>query len=543
MKATRKLLAALLTLVMAAALVTAPAAAEEPADGSGSGTDTAAATGTITITGANEGKTYTIYKILKLESYNADSGAYAYKYEDAWEGFFTDGGDGEDYVDIDAQGYVTWKTTITESNAAATFAASALAYAEENSINNAGSTMANSDKVTFSGLDLGYYLVKSEMGALCHLSTTDPNVNIAEKNQLPRISKQAGDAQINNAKVGDTVNFTVTVTTEAGENKVPAPAEGETAEYAKDYVLHDTMGSGFSFDSTSVQVTYTPVGGTAQTLAAGTDTYTITTTGLGDNCTFEIDFADTFEKNLNANDEITITYTATLTENAVDSQNNTNSAKMTYGTENKDIDVETKTYTFAFEVYKFTGTGDDEKGLAGAEFQLLDANKSPVSFVKAKNADGNELANTYTYSADGANGSITTITTSTDNSANGTFTLQGLSAGTYYLKETKAPAGYNELAGPIKVVIEAATDGNGQQTGAYTVKYYTYNATTKGYDTDPTKTLNSGTPLPKIQVENKTGSELPSTGGVGTTVFYVAGGILVTAAVVLLVVRKRMDEE
>ena len=108
----------------------------------------------------------------------------------------------------------------------------------------------------------------------------------------------------------------------------------------------------------------------------------------------------------------------------------------------------------------------------------------------------------------GEEGAVTEITTDTT----GKFTIKGLDSDTYYLTEITQPAGYNKLADPIKVVI----DGKGNVT----------------YNDDYTGT---------IKVENKTGAELPSTGGVGTTVFYVVGGLMVLLAVVLLVTKKKMS--
>ena len=106
--------------------------------------------------------------------------------------------------------------------------------------------------------------------------------------------------------------------------------------------------------------------------------------------------------------------------------------------------------------------------------------------------------------------------------ADGKFAVSGLDADTYYLEETEAPAGYNKLKDPVEFVITATVDGT-TNVGTATVSY----------GTDSTGT---------VKVENKTGAELPSTGGIGTTIFYVLGSILVLGAGVVLVVKKRMGK-
>ena len=162
MKHVKKLASILLALVMALAL-TATAFAEGE-------------TGSITINDAVVGQTYTIYQILDLESYNASANAYAYKATTAWNTFINRDDIKGTYVEVDAQGYVTWKG---DADAAA-FAKLAQKYAKDNSITNQGSVTATSTTVSFTGLDLGYYLVDTTLGTLCSLDTTNPNVTMEE---------------------------------------------------------------------------------------------------------------------------------------------------------------------------------------------------------------------------------------------------------------------------------------------------------------------------------------------------------------------------
>ena len=145
----------------------------------------AAGNGSITIDKAVVGETYTIYRLLDLESYNAQTGAYAYKANSAWETWLrTQTG----YVEFDTQGYVTW----VDGADPAAFAKAAKKHAEDNTntISNQGIKTADSVNVSFTELDLGYYLVDTTMGTLCSLDTTDPSVTIEEKNEKPLIEKK-----------------------------------------------------------------------------------------------------------------------------------------------------------------------------------------------------------------------------------------------------------------------------------------------------------------------------------------------------------------
>lgn len=185
MKNITRALALLLALILVLGLVVTGFAD----DGGTTGT------GKITINKAVAGQTYTIYKILELESYNAETGkeAYSYKAASGWENFFKTG-DGAAYFDVTdgttnnvEAGYVTWKSTVSEDKAAE-FAKKALVFAKDagNGINPATTAVtASSTTVTFDNLPLGYYLVDSSLGTLCSLSTTKPEATITEKNAVP----------------------------------------------------------------------------------------------------------------------------------------------------------------------------------------------------------------------------------------------------------------------------------------------------------------------------------------------------------------------
>lgn len=475
MKHAKKIASLLLALVMVFALATTAFAEGE--------------TGSITINDAVVGQTYTIYQILDLESYNASANAYAYKATTAWNTFINSDAIKGTYVEVDAQGYVTWK----DDADAAAFAKAAQKYAKDNSITNQGSVTATTTTVSFTGLDLGYYLVDTTLGTLCSLDTTNPNVVMEEKNEVPTNVKTVEEdstgnyGEKNDADIGQTVNFKSTITAQAG---------------AENYVFHDTMSTG---------LTYTGVTGiTLNGTTVEDSNYTVVTEGLTDGCTFEVRFTQAFCDTLKANDQIVISYTATLNENAVIAgEGNPNTSKVSYGDSSNTKytpDSQTKTYTWDVDVFKYTKDGETEKALAGAKFTL------------SKNADGsNPIAlvsegnNVYRVAKTGETGTVTEITTD----ATGKFTIKGLDADTYYLTETAAPAGYNKLAGPVTIVIGKSGVVNGTDEAP------------QGVD--------------EVKVLNQSGTELPSTGGIGTTIFYILGSILLVGAVVLLVTKKRMS--
>lgn len=454
------------------------------------GTAVAEDKGSITIDNAIVGKTYTIYRIFNLNSHNTDYSAINYTVSEKWTAFFAEGAPGRAYVDIDkTYGYVVWKTGASPAN----FAAAAIEYAADKGIAHDGQAVAAPGTVKFDDLALGYYLVKSDLGALCSLDTTMPNVTIKEKNSESTVDKQVqedstGDyGDHNDADIGQTVNFRTTINVVDGD--------------PKNYVLHDTMSAGLTFDPASVAVT---IG--ERTLAKDTD-YTLVANGLTDGCTFEVMFKDGV---LKPNDVVEVAYSAEVNEYAViGGTGNDNKTHLTYSDTPKSTGERlTKTYVWQFDVFKYAMRDGKEIPLAGAQFVLY------------------KTVNDEKFYAQAANGKITGWTddqkyaTVFETPDNGKFVIAGLDADTYYLEETKAPDGYNRLKEPVNVVITANI-----ASGKTVTATITYNETATG----------------TVRIENQTGVELPSTGGIGTTVFYVIGGLLMGVAVVLLVTRKKMS--
>lgn len=435
--------------------------------------------GSITIDNAEEGHTYSAYQVLVLESYNTDANAYSYKAASGWGDWLKTQ---TQYVSVDAQGYVTW----VQNADAAAFAKAALAHAEANKIAPTATQTATSSTVTFSSLNLGYYLVDTTLGTLCSLDTTVPNATMKEKNEVPSQEKEVQEdsdgswGDKNTAEIGDTVNFRTTIQVKPG---------------AESYVLHDVMTEGLTLDPDSV---------TVANLNKGTD-YTVAT-GTADGCTFEITFSQTYLDSVTADIELTVTYNAVLNEDAkIYTDAETNRTWLDYGDDTNTKSTppsETKTYTFKVDVVK---TDEDDKVLDGAQFKLYDAKTGGNEIALVKVSDG-----VYRLAKDGETG-VEYITT-----VNGELEIKGFDANTnYYLEETKAPDGYNKLAERVEIPVKEANLEASVSNGVY----------------------QSG----GIHVVNKAGSLLPTTGGMGTTIFYVAGGAIVVAAAATLVYRKRME--
>ena len=466
MKYTKKLTGFLLALVMMLAMTTLVFAAGD---------------NSISVTGAQAGETYKIYKMLDL-SVNDDKTAYTYTVNKDWTAFFTGDGAGAAYVGI-SEGYVTWKNGKDTAAEMEAFGKAAAAYAAEKEITPVKTNTPDKDgEIKFEGLDSGYYLITSTNGTLAMVDTTptNPDATVAEKNPDSTLEKQVQEDSTgewgnnNSAQIGDTVNFQVTIVVKKG---------------AKNYVMHDKMEDGLTFNADSVAI---------DGLTKGTDYTVVTTTTdpkVADDCTFEIRFAQAYLDSIKADTTLTITYNAVLNEKADVTNGEKNDAQLTWGDKSETKWSETVTKTYEFSVLKYDAKDAEKKFLAGAVFNLLDANNHIVKLIKVSDteyrvANGDEA---------GAVESFITVTT-------GKIVIKGVDLDKYTLKELTAPAGYNLLKDEVEVVVNAD---------------------------------NSLT----VEVPNSTGTELPSTGGIGTTIFYVIGGLLVLGAAVVLVTRKRMSNK
>lgn len=457
----------------------------------------AANTGKITITNALEGATYDIYKMLDFAPSNGAGDKGIYTIVSGWENFFA-AEPATNYFTVTTnagQTTVTLKDGVTAVDQ--TLAKAAIKYAEDNSIAATKTTKATAETVEFTELALGYYAIDTSLGTLCALTNTNSTFTATEKNEKPDIDKfvqedsemanaDEGWGKVNDADIDQKVNYKSTITVGLG---------------ATNYVMHDTMEAGLTFNNDVVVK-----------LADGTvvaDTNYTVTVSPKDGHTFDVEFKNEFIAGLAKGTQFTVFYSATLNENAnIVTDGNDNTVKLSYGEDStwETAEHKTTTYTWKMDVLKYTTDGT-KVPLAGAKFQLL-AGTTPIKFTQVTGTD------VPTYRVD-ADGTVDTITTD----ANGKFVLAGLDEGTYKLHETEAPAGYNKLAADIDVIVTSTYDET-----ALTATYKINNA-------DPAT----------IEVENKTGGLLPETGGIGTTIFYVVGGLLMLAAIIVLIARKRMS--
>lgn len=489
MKSTRKLASLLLALVMVFALATTVFATEIGE------TTTTPVTGTITVENPKSETTYTAYKIFDVV-YDDAKVNYSYTIKDDSDWYNTVSAYTTGLTLIQVEGTNTYVVTTTSDFSPAAFA-DALKKALD-----AAPTAFSGTPLTKSGTpetasatvnELGYYFVSSDSGALCNLTTTDPHAKIYDKTDVP-FKKEV---EKNNYDVGQDVTFTI-------KGKVPDYTGFKTYTY----LITDTMTEGLTFNK-NVTVT---VDGTDVTNACITS-YDVR--GNTNKFTVSIPVKVNVYK---IGAEIVVTYTATVNKKAI-AEISTNEAKLTYSNnpttdELKDSEpVVQKVYTSKIVIEKVEENteGTSGKKLEGAEFVL---------YKEEKPAGGGEATKTY-YKWNDTDKKVDWVADKSQadvkkTDVKGEASFDGLADGTYYLVETKAPAGYNQLDKPVKVEVH-----DGEHNAPVTDKtQLTVNAT----------------------VKNKAGTLLPSTGGMGTTVFYVLGAILVVGAGVLLVTKKRMSQ-
>lgn len=457
----------------------------------------AAETGTITITNAVKDETYSIYKILELDRYDTTAKRYIYQVTDEkWEAFINDTTKGGKYLEIKdggayAEDYVVWKSTVTITDEVkATFAKEALAYAEANGITPTETKKAESETLVFDELELGYYLVDSSLGTLCNLTTTAPSIEIQEKNTTPTVEKKVQEETVfgdkNDAKIGDTVNYETTITVGTG---------------TINYVLHDTLSDGLTLDAATIKVY---VGGT-EVANENNVNYTITTPAT-DGHSFDVKFENSYISSLTSGTKIVVKYSAVLNEEAViKGEGNPNETWLTYGDNQESTHDKTITYTYDFELIK---TDSENVELEGAEFKLY-GSATGTDEIKVVLID--EATNTYRVAKTAEELARATAIKA------GKAIIRGLDSKTYYLEETVAPTGYNKLTSRVPVTVKGTS-------------------LTTEVETTPVYEATS------VSVVNLTGTQLPSTGGFGTTLFISIGSVLVLGFGVLLVTKLRMSK-
>ena len=410
------------------------------------------------------------------------------------------------FFQTNENGYVTFIGTNDAGTAARKIAFAAMGFAKKNGIDATKTVDAESTSVVFDKLDLGYYVIESTSGTACAIATTNPSVTVDNKHSNPYVNKviETGGKKFdgnkkNSVNLGETVTYKTTIYVKPG---------------AKNYVLHDKMNSHLQFTcvaEVSGNDNRTFYGNNAneadRDYIVKPDPYH-GTDAPKDGCTFHVEFTNHFYSKYKAAidsgelTEIYVTYVADVKNDAPINEPMKNTTWLTYGENNtKTKESETETYTYGIPVFKYTGK---DAGLAGAKFIL--STESDVTENNALKFDPNVPSYRYIINQKTGNG-----TTTLESPEGGRFTIKGLEAGTYYLKETEAPKGYNKIQKSI--TIEILENGD--------IKV-------------------DGNPISgDVRVQNNTGSILPSTGGMGTTLIYVVGSILVLASGIVLFSKRK----
>ncbi|WP_024865312.1 SpaA isopeptide-forming pilin-related protein [Butyrivibrio sp. FCS014] len=554
MKGIKKLLTGILAATLALTMnVTAFATETEPAEQISVGTvSVGEGEGSITVASAVADEVYSLYKIFDFEAAtNADGtkskteGVYTIKSDSPWYGFVTSD-TAKAYVKVTTEGgknYVAWVNTDTtnsvtgnDETAIAAFAKAAYEYAK----NVAPTAQVKADKknnAKFTGVDYGYYMVGSSVGAIVGINTATPDATIKEKNGQPTSEKQVEEDSTgklgdkDDADIGQTVNFQSTVTIPAGG--------------ALNVVFEDEMTASLTLKADSIKV-------------YDKDNKEITSSVVKENGIstskvlfenekegallhdkFTVAFKDDVTSALKEATTYTIKYSAVLNENAVVRDENStqgefgtgndNHSRITYGNNGHTEWDWTRTYTYPIKLKKVNEQG---KVLPGAVFTIAraTAENDILALVEISKGD-KDTAAIYRLPMEGERNTVTEMTTP----ESGLITISGLDADAYVLTETKAPEGYNLLKDPITVTIKSNTaPTNVGQTDISVV--YTSSSAIKDDNAEGTYT---GT----LDILNLTGTLLPSTGGIGTTIFYIIGGILIVAGVAYFILRRKADAE
>lgn len=534
MKATRKLLALLLALLLTAAL-TVPALADPEA-----GPQPAApATYTITIENNKPGHTYEAYQVFAgdlagnvLSNIQWGTGV---DNTGLLAALKSDTTIGSDFAECTTAADVAKVLTGFESNSANLDAFAKVVAANLGTVT--GTSVQGDGNYTIGNLPAGYYFVKDSAAVTGQdaqtkfiLNLTD-NETVTPKSGTPTVDKQVQDETADAEEGADESGWGETADHAINESfqfkliaKIPEDADMNAYEhYYVNFV--DTWSAGVTFEKiVSVTVNSTEL---------NKGQYTVTpeepTSGTSMNITINDIIPHLGEGNDLAGSTVTVIYKAHLNENATvnnasGSTNNKNTVKLEFsnnpywngeGTPDKGETPEDTVWVFTYQVNNTkVDASNENKPLAGAGFKLYSDENC-----------GQEIALIYDETKQayrpvkGEEQGVEMISAETT----GVFNIIGLDAGTYYLKETTVPAGYNEMSPNPFVVTISATHVESNGTANVTL------------DADTSTMTN--------EIANNKGATLPETGGMGTTVFYVLGGILAVGAGVLLVARRRMRGE
>lgn len=547
MRKIKKLTALMLAVVMALAMSLTAFATETK-------TETTAGNGNfnITLTGKQEGHVYGAYQVFTgdlLEEKDAEGkvtkkvlsniqwgGATASKSADIIEALKASGAPFNTLPEDAKASDVAKVLENGGSSVAETFAKVVAPHLTNTLSKSQGSTKDENGNYTYviPNLKAGYYLVRdteavneTDDAYTSYIMQVVSNVDATVKSDVPDIDKIIVNADSNedgndknNGKgtavnVGDEITFKL-------ETAVPKMEGYETY----DYIVHDVMSKGLTFVEGSVTVALESVENFSDTGVTFTQKPIETTEKEESKLTIE--FSNFINLKNYAGKKLTISYKAILNNNALVTDVEKNKVQLEYSNNPNDTGhgktTEKEVYVYDFDIVIDKVDSKDSKKLSGAEFTLT-------------NKDGKY------YSWDETNKKVvwsdTQVICTTDE--NGGFNFKGLDSGEYVLTETKAPAGYNVLENPINITIQAVYTDTGEIDGTQSKVIVNRNDGEDSTETAITKIQNQYGHT--CEIGNSSGSLLPSTGGIGTTIFYIVGAILVIGAGVILVVKKRMSNE
>ena len=513
MKRMKKIMAVLLAAIMTMAMAVTAFAVEG-----------ASGTNTLTVNvkdGQNlNGQTISLYKLFDVtESGTTESKNYAYTVNETYKKTLaTVLNIAETSKDEDFAAAVTKLGSDNATgvqNFANTFTTKALEEKLAATATSGKITEENKTSYTFNNLAAGYYLVyvtggKEIQSSLVTVDATTDTVNL--KTEAPSIEKTADKTTVN---IGDVVTYTV---------KGSIPDTTGYDEYV--YKIHDELTNGLDFvndangaalgaDATTVNVT---VAFTDNSLTAGGTTPTTATLDTANNRKMSLDLSAWVRDNqTNKGKEFTVTYYAKVNANAVVIEKN--NAQLEYGNNPKETTKttpsEAKTPTYPLDILKKEKTS--KKELAGAKFSLYKTEtdaKAGTNAITVSGSDGK-----YVVDPTSKNTVFESVASIEGKDYN--LHVNGLAAGDYWLVETEAPAGYNKLTAPIKIEITKSAD---TEVNNWTIS--------KDGTVETDKI---------IDIENSTGSLLPSTGGMGTIIFAVIAAILVLGVAVSFIRDKRKN--
>lgn len=499
--------------------------------------------GSITISNAAKGETYKIYKLFDATLGSNDEVAYKGSIPTTLSTYFEETSTGSGYVQATKAAYktVTYYTTAAKTTTSEEETDYWTGTGMSSELESALKTWASSATVTqqavsdgtslkFINLDLGYYVVTTTQGEqVISVDTTNKDAQIVDKNTTtPTAAKTVDKASYS---IGDTITYTATFNT----TNYLKDGTDENQTQVKSYTISDTLPE-FLSDVKITSVKITQVGADAseedKTAYPDADLSTTYTTFTNKAITIPWVGEDGTTSLYKNGSVITITYTAKLTGTVNINTDNKNTVTLTPNkdkdgsspfSETYSADASVKTYGAALK--KTDGT----KALAGAEFTVAGLTVEAVS------------GETGVYKVTGYDSSSDTASTAMSTNSDGKLYIIGLASDvTLKVTESKAPDGYNKLTGTTDLTPQQLTETIYETTGT---RYYDAkgNLTTVTENTTQQSVTKNYTNLDEhaVEIVNQKGTLLPSTGGIGTTIFYVIGGCLVAAAAVILIARKR----